>query len=362
MYMALKVAVLGGGNGGHAAAADLTNRGFCVHMYEDTRFAGNLQKVFETHEITMAGAAGNAVVKIDMVTSDLKEAVEDVEFIFVAVPAFAHDVYADKLSDIVKPGQTVVVLPGTFDSLIFWKKFQEKGVKDVVVAETNTLPYATRLQGPGSTLIMSLFNPLKLGVMPACKTQETLEKLRPFYPALEAVESVIACGLSSLNPIIHVPGCILNAGRIEYAKGEFFFYTEGFTPCVARTTEAIDKERIALLDSFGYASDIVAHGVGGSVVTDDIGEAIASDPNFAKIKGPADTGNRYYAEDIPYGLAPWAKLAHAMGVGVPVIDSMITIGSALLGYDCWEKGHSLQDLGIEGMTKERLKEYLETGC
>lgn len=30
---------------------------------------------------------------------------------------------------------------------------------------------------------------------------------------------------------------------------------------------------------------------------------------------------------------------------------MITIGSALLGYDCWEKGHSLQDLGIEGMTK-----------
>ena len=129
----------------------------------------------------------------------------------------------------------------------------------------------------------------------------------------------------------------------------------------SRTTEAIDKERIALLDSFGYASDIVAHGVGGSIVTDDIGEAIASDPNFAKIKGPADTNSRYYAEDIPYGLAPWAKLARAMNIDVPVIESMITIGSALLGYDCWEKGHSLQDLGIEGMTKEELKEYLETG-
>ena len=193
------------------------------------------------------------------------------------------------------------------------------------------------------------------------RLQETVEKLRAFYPSLEAVESVIACGLSSLNPIIHVPGCILNAGRIEYAKGEFYFYTEGFTPCVARTTEAIDKERIALLDSFGYASDIVAHGVGGSIITDDIGEAIASDPNFAKIKGPADTNSRYYAEDIPYGLAPWAKLARAMNVDVPVIGSMITIGSALLGYDCWTKGHSLQDLGIEGMTKEELKEYLETG-
>ena len=43
--MAVKVAVLGGGNGGHAAAADLSNRGFCVHMYEDARFAGNIKKV-----------------------------------------------------------------------------------------------------------------------------------------------------------------------------------------------------------------------------------------------------------------------------------------------------------------------------
>ena len=76
-------------------------RGFCVHMYEDARFAGNLQKVFETHEITLDGAAGNAVVKIDMVTSDLKEAVEDVEFIFVAVPA---DVYKRK-------GQYTLLLP-----------------------------------------------------------------------------------------------------------------------------------------------------------------------------------------------------------------------------------------------------------
>ena len=79
--MAVKVAVLGGGNGGHAAAADLSNRGFCVHMYEDARFAGNIKKVFDTHEITMAGAAGNATVKIDMVTSDLQEAIQDVEFI-----------------------------------------------------------------------------------------------------------------------------------------------------------------------------------------------------------------------------------------------------------------------------------------
>ncbi len=359
--MSVSVAVLGGGNGGHAAAADLTHRGFEVHLYEDARFASNMQKVFDTHCITMAGAAGNAEVTLAMVTSDLAQAIDGVKYIFVAVPAFAHDVYAEKLTEVVSSGQIITILPGGFDSLIFWKKIKEKGIKDVVVAETNTLPYATRLRGEGDTLIMSLFNPLKIGVMPACKTKETVEQLKQFYPQLEAVETVVACGLSSLNPIIHVPGCVLNAGHIERAKGDFYFYTEGFSSCVARTTEAVDRERIALLNHFGYVSDIVAHGVGGAIITDDIGEAIAGDPNFAKIKGPADLKNRYFSEDIPYGIAPWAKLAHAMGIATPLMDSLIHLGSALLGFDCWEKGHSLEDLGIAGMNTEELKNYLQNG-
>lgn len=359
--MSVSVAVLGGGNGGHAAAADLSHRGFEVHMYEDARFASNMQNVFDTKKITMAGAAGNAEVDIAMVTSDLAQAIEEVKYIFLAVPAFAHGAYAEKLADALRPGQVITILPGAFNSLLLWKKLKEKGVTDVTVAETNTLPYATRLRAPGDSLIMSLFNPLKIGVMPACRTEETVAGLKQFYPQLEATESVIACGLSSLNPIIHVPGCVLNAGHIEQAKGEFYFYTEGFSSCVARTTEAVDHERIALLKHFGYASDIVAHGVGGAVVTDDIGEAIAGDPNFAKIKGPADLKNRYFSEDIPFGIAPWAKLAHAMGVATPLMDGLIHLGSALLGFDCWEKGYSLEDLGIAGMDAEALKAYLQNG-
>lgn len=359
--MSVSVAVLGGGNGAHAAAADLTYRGFNVHMYEDAHFASNMQKVFDTRKILMAGAAGNAEVTLEMVTSDLAEAVEGVKYIFVAVPAFAHGTYAEKLAEVVHPGQIITIFAGSFDSLLFWKKLKERGIEDVIVTETNTLPYATRLRAPGDILVMSLFNPLKIGVMPACKTKETVEQLIQFYPQLEAVESVIACWLSGLNPIIHVPGCILNAGHIEQAKGDFYFYTEGFSSCVARTTEALDQERIALLKHFGYASDIVAHGIGGSISTDEISEAIAGDPNFAKIKGPADLKNRYFSEDIPYGIAPWAKLAHAMGVATPLMDSFVYLGSALLGFDCWEKGQSLEELGIAGMNTEELKNYLQTG-
>lgn len=359
--MATKVAVLGGGNGAHAAAADLTMRGFEVHMYEEERFVANMQKVFNTKTIEIKGACGNGEVKIAMVTSDLNEALKDVKYILVAVPAFVHGAYAKKLAEVVKPGQIVFVLPGTFGSLIFWKALKEKGIEDVAVAETHTLPYATRLTGPGQALVMSRFNPLKVGVIPAVRTKEVVKELSLLFEGLEAVESVIACGLSSLNPIIHVPGCILNAGRIEYAKGDFHFYTEGFTDCVARMTDAVDQERIAVLKAFGYEADIAAHGVGGAVQTDDIKEAIASDPNFAKITGPADMKNRYYSEDIPFGIASWAKLAHCYGVETPVMDSMVNLGCVLLEEDCWNSGRSLEELGIIGMDLETLKQYLIEG-
>lgn len=359
--MSKTIAVLGGGNGAHAAAADLTNRGFTVHMYEEERFASNMEKVFATKTIKLKGACGEGDIKIDMVTTNLEEAVKDAEFILVTVPAFAHAPYAKKLAKVVKTGQIVLVLPGTFGSLIFWKEFKEAGVKDVAVAETHTLPYATRLVEPGTSLVMSRFNPLKVGVMPANRTKEVLEKISVLFDGMEAVESVIACGLSSLNPIIHVPGCILNAGRIEIAKGDFHFYTEGFTDCVVRATEAIDTERIAILEKFGYKSDIAAHGVGGAIVTDSIKKAIAGDPNFAKIMGPANFKNRYYYEDIPLGLSSLAILAHEYGVETPIMDSMINLGTVIIEIDCWKNGRSLEELGIADMNLETLKTYLIEG-
>ena len=359
--MATTVAILGGGNGGHAAAADLTLRGFEVRLFESAEFAAHMQGVFDTKTIELQGACGTGEAHLAMVTSNLEEAIQGVKCILVAVPAFAHVPYAEMLAKVVQPGQIVLVMPGTFGSLIFWKKFKEAGVEDVIVAETNTLPYATRLLGPGKSLIMSCFNPLKIGVMPASRTDEAVAVLSEFYDCLEPVESVIACGLSSLNPLIHVPTCILNAGRVEYAQGDFHPYTEGFTSCVARATDAIDKERISILKAFGYDYDIAAHGIGGAVKTDDIGEAIAGDPNFAKITGPASFDDRYYAEDIPFGIASWAKLAKQVGVETPVMDAMTTLGGVIMQCDCNATGRSLEELGIAGMSVDDLKTYLAEG-
>lgn len=356
--MKRKIAIIGGGNGAHAAAVDLTLRGFDITMYEDTKFIDKIKEVHSSRLIHSKGVCGDQTVKIASVTDNLKEAIKDSEVILVIVPAYVHADLAKKLAPIVESSQIVVLLPGTFGSLIFYKEFLKQGVSDVVVAETHTLPYATRLVAPGEVMIMSRFNPLKVGVLPSSETERVIKVLSELYDGLVPVESVIACGLSSLNPIIHVPGCILNAGRIELMKGDFYFYTEGFTDVVVRATESIDKERMSILELFGYKAEIAARGVGGTITSDSIKDVIASDTNFAKIKGPEDFKSRYYTEDIPFGLATWAKLAHEYGIATPTMDSMINLGSVILEYDCWTKGHSLDDLGLDGKSIDEVQEYL----
>jgi dehydrogenase len=359
--MPTAVAVLGGGNGGHALAADLTRKGFSVHFASDECFSRHMRGTLDTKKINLQGIYGDYSYDIAMVTTDMAQAIEGIKYIFIAVPAYGIKNYAEKLSPLLRPGQVICLMPGTLGSLLFWKELKKNGIQDVIVAETNTLPYATRLVAPATSLIMSAFDPLKVGVLPASNSTNVVEELRQFFPQMTVVESVLACGLNSLNPIIHVPGCILNAGRIEYIQGNFHFYTEGFTNCVAHLTEAIDLERIELLKKLGYEADIVAHGIGGSIQTDSIEEAIANDPNFAQIKGPANFKNRYYTEDIPYGLAVWAKLGRLLNVDTPLMDACVNLGSILIGDNCWEKGYSMSDLGISSLDIPTLKAFLVEG-
>lgn len=52
------VAILGAGNGGLCAAADLTLRGFQVHLYEIPEFVENITPVEEADGISLRGVVG----------------------------------------------------------------------------------------------------------------------------------------------------------------------------------------------------------------------------------------------------------------------------------------------------------------
>jgi opine dehydrogenase len=79
------------------------------------------------------------------------------------------------------------------------------------------------------------------------------------------------------------------------------------------------------------------------------------------IVGPDSVKHRYFTEDIPIGTVGRYNLAKKFGVDVPVIESLIRIGSVVCKEDFLKEGISLKELGLEGMGKEQIIKYLREG-
>jgi len=79
------------------------------------------------------------------------------------------------------------------------------------------------------------------------------------------------------------------------------------------------------------------------------------------LRAPGRIETRWLTEDVPYGLATWAALGKRGGVETPVMESVMTLASVVLGVDCRAGARSLADLGIEGLDARGLDGLLREG-
>ena len=75
------------------------------------------------------------------VTTDFKEALEDVEYIMMPIPAIGCKSFFSAVIPHLKDGQTIVKWSANFSALAFAKMLKDEGVKkDINIAESHTLP------------------------------------------------------------------------------------------------------------------------------------------------------------------------------------------------------------------------------
>ena len=78
--------------------------------------------------------------------------------------------------------------------------------------------------------------------------------------------------------------------------------------------------------------------------------------------GPNNINHRYITEDIPINCKIYHELGVKYDVKTPIIDSMIILGGAMHKTSYFKTSrYNLEYLGIDGMTKEALLEYLRQG-
>ena len=355
------VAVVGGGAGGRAAAWYLARAGADVRLY--SRSAGTLGPLLVRPTLVVEAPEGAERVDLALASQDLGAVLRGARLAVVTVPGSGHQDLAPHLLHRLEPGARLLLLPGWLGASLWWaRRLREAGRPDVMVAETNTLPFLARATAPGTVTVFRVLRRVYFCTIPAEAAASVREELSPLLPMLHTVESVLQTGLTNFNPVVHPPGMLLNAGRIEDTGGRFGFYREGMTRAVGLVMEAIDQERrrvqralglreIRFVDYFyqaGYVEDRSPQESG-------IREAILSSPANQRMAAPANLAHRFLDEDVAYGLVPLVRLGRGCGLPLPVTRSVVQLASVVRGRNYWREGPSLADLGLEGRDAEGIR-------
>ena len=349
----MRIAVLGGGNGAFAAAADLTERGHEVRHWR--RNAAGLRE-----RIVLRDAGGSREVRIARACAEVGDAVRGAELVLLPDPAFTQADNARRLAPLLDAGQVVLLAPGTFGAYVVGRALGER----CAVAETGTLPWLTRRHGPDTAAVTARATRLPTGVYPARRRDQALAAVKAAFPAVEPVEDALSAALTNAGPVIHPPLIFMNAGPLEHFE-RWDIHKEGTQPSVRRVTDALDAERIALREALGYGAP---HFPLADHYAKEGDEWMYGRGSHDRLTDSGDwrehivlTQHRYMLEDTRIGLSFWLSVAALVNLRLPLAHAFLSIGSAICGEDFMATGRTLAGMGLGRLDRAALQRLLRVG-
>ncbi|MDM8533501.1 NAD/NADP octopine/nopaline dehydrogenase family protein [Clostridiaceae bacterium HSG29] len=357
----LKWAVIGGGNGGQSSAGHIALLGHEVRLYDISE--KTVEILNEKGGINLTGEV-EGFGKLKLATTDIKEAVDGVDIIMIVAPALAHRAIAKSILPYVEDGQIIFVHPGATGGALEFMSIlkKERPEVSVIIAEAMSLIYACRVSEVGEAQIFGIKEKLMVAALPANKTQEVLDKINLVYPTMYAGKNVLQTSLENLNSIMHPGPTLLNTSMIESGR-EWKYYWDGITPSIGKFAVGIDKERVEIGKKLGI--ELLDVKTWYNVLYNSKGETlseIVKDTNaYSGISGQKEIRTRYILEDIPMGLIPMVELAKVLGIKTKRMETVISLGEILLDTDLYENARTIDRLGLEGMNREQILDYVQKG-
>ena len=357
-----RVAILGAGAGGVAAAAVLARRGHDVRLFNRTgeRIAG----LAAAGGVEIEGDLGEGFAAIPVITTDIAEALSGAEVALCCVPAYGQRPLAELAAPHLEPGSALVLAPGSAGSLEVAQVLAEHDRDvhdDVLLGETVTLPQSARLT-PAGRVRIRLDSSIRMAAFPACNNERlytAVGDLIRWRPS----PNVLDTGINNVNFLIHPAPMLLNYAAVERSDGTLSIMNEGMTDGVLRCMDAIDAEKMALAVALGLEP----------ISIDDLYRESGSGPHIYRVRGEpfGDNGTangyrdriwpRYIDEDTPYGTVMLSSLGRQLGVPMPVCDAVNTLLGALERSDFASAGRTTATLGLDGMSAEEIRTHLFHG-
>jgi opine dehydrogenase len=353
----MKIAVLGGGNGSYAAAADLSEGGHEVVLWR--RDATVLAPLAAHRSITLKDAAGVREVPIAGATGDIAAAVRAAELIVIPSPATAQQDIALALAPHLAEGQVVFLPPGTFGSYVMAQIVRRAGsTARVAWAETGTLPYLARKHGVREVNVTVRAVRLPTGVYPARDAPRTIEVIRRAFPSVHSCGDALSGALMNAGPVIHPPLMVMNAAPLQHFD-RWDIHNEGTQPAVRAVTDALDRERIAVREALGLGAPhypLADHYANDRWMYGDAHKQLVKSGDWREHIDLHT--HRYISEDTELGLAFLASAARYAGIDAPIAHGLLAIVGGILGRDLRQGPRTLEALGLAGLRRLDLQRRL----
>ena len=310
-----------------------------------------------------------ATGRLQSATTDIEEAITFGDVIYFVAPAFAQAPVLEPALPFFRRGQIVILVPGNFGSLWLQERLARTGASEgVVTGETDTLPYACRLIGPGRVDMWGVKTYTGIGMLPGNACSKVCARIEPVFPVpFRIYDNVLNVGVANTNMIIHCVTMLMNAGRIENDVNGFRFYADGMTESVCTVMEAMDRERIEVGKAFGFRLTTMYEDAVGTYDDGCAGrtlhEALAGCAAYSchGIDSPTSMTHRYLTEDVPYLLVPLVELGQLSGTPTPVIDSVVALAETVRGVPYRQVGRTLRSLGLAQMSPDDVLAVVGSG-
>ncbi|WP_370790572.1 hypothetical protein [Bilophila wadsworthia] len=181
-------------------------------LYDLPRFAPVIEAIRRRGNTIELQNKITGTAKIRLVTTDIAEALDGAEVVYFTAPSYGQKAFFDLAVPALSDGQVIVLMPGNYGTLALKAALREAG-KDVLVAETDNLPYACAATEPGVVNVRGVKRGRDAGGVPGGRLR------RGWRPAVDGAfctgwrkgENVLATSMSGVNMVVHCAPMLANA-------------------------------------------------------------------------------------------------------------------------------------------------------
>ncbi|HHT45960.1 MAG TPA: NAD/NADP octopine/nopaline dehydrogenase [Firmicutes bacterium] len=358
----MHISILGAGHAGTAVAADLSLRGHEVtlvktsHAMHDENFNYLLEN---GGRVCLIEEGKKQWANIAHITRDLS-CLNESEIVIMYIQSNYHEALIRRIRPYLRGGQILLLNPGYLSTAYVLKHCL---YIDLTIVEAQSSFIDCRIKEPGTVKVTfrNVRNPL--GIYPANHREKSEAILNQLGFPFVYLPSVIEAALHNPNLIVHTVGAVMGIPRVEKTKGEYYMYREVFTPSVWSILEALDNEKMNVMEKLGCKRVSYIEACKFRNTLDDNRNAkevffwYANMPN--PLKGPAVVDSRFISEDVSQGLVLLETLGLECKIATPICTALIEMASAALNRDLRLEGRTVEGLGKD-ILKQTLQEISES--